>query len=393
MDAITSEEPFVHFGTDPFYPYPLPELGKVTAKRLEALRSDVRQSCPKVPGVYGMIDRNQRLIYVGKSKSLRSRLLSYFLPVNAEDKQGRIVESARQIVWEIQPSEFAALLREQQLIRRWTPRWNVQGIPKRQRPVYLCLGRGPAATFYLSRLPVNDSVCEGPFHGAARMNRVVDVLNKFYRLRDCSSKQTMRFTDQLSLFDQEFRPGCLRYEIGNCLGPCVGGCSKASYQAQVRAATSFLNGETDAPLFDLERSMHQAAGNQQYELAQKLRDEHRALEYLYRKLTLLAESRRRCHFVYATQGPQAQSVWYLILRGEVKGALPAPHSPTTFAEYKPRLKQWQKMLENPLVDNPETHPYTLPLVAAWFRKNPQEFERTFEPLAAGKRYRAMARAS
>ncbi len=398
MDAILQtstrdDEAFVDFGSDPFYPYPLPQLERVHAKRQEQLRLSVRQQCPKVPGVYGMLDRQQRLIYVGKSKALRSRLLSYFLPTNADDKAGRIVESARHIVWETQPSEFAALLREQQLIRRWTPRWNVQGIPKRQRPVYLCLGRGPAATFYLSRLPVFDAIaCEGPFHGASRMGRAVEVLNKFYQLRDCSSKQKMRFADQLQLFDNDERPGCLRYEIGTCLGPCVGGCSREKYQRQVNAAAAFLSGAGDEPVVAMQTAMAAAALRQQYELAQCMRDDLRALEYLHRKLTLLAESRKRCHFVYATTAGQ-RSVWYLIVHGEVSDAVAAPSCPRSFADTKPKLREWQKRLEQaaPQLDAPFT--YTLPLVAAWFRKNPQEYERTFSPSLAGRCYRALARAT
>src|SRR5690606_25603617 len=113
-----------------------------------ALRADVRRYVPRVPGVYGMLDTLGRLIYVGKSKCLRNRLLSYFLPNNEEDKAGRIVQSTCAIVWEYQPSDFAALLREQNLIRVFQPRYNVQGIPRRQQPIYVCLGHAPAEQFY-----------------------------------------------------------------------------------------------------------------------------------------------------------------------------------------------------------------------------------------------------
>ncbi len=140
MDAIWQDEPTIGFGADPLNPYGARPIDAVGATSIDQLRQRIVQSCPRVPGVYGMLDRKGELIYVGKSKSLRSRLLSYFAASNAQEKGGRIVESARAIQWETQPSEFTSLVREQQLIRRFSPRWNVQGVPKRQRPVYLCLG-------------------------------------------------------------------------------------------------------------------------------------------------------------------------------------------------------------------------------------------------------------
>ncbi len=113
MEAVLSEDVFVDFGEDTLYPYASPGLQSVDADSTAQLRAQVRQQLPREPGVYGMLDVIGRLIYVGKSKSLRNRVLSYFLPNNEEDKAGRIVQSTRTIVWETQPSEFAALVREQ----------------------------------------------------------------------------------------------------------------------------------------------------------------------------------------------------------------------------------------------------------------------------------------
>ena len=147
-----------------------------------------------------------------------------------------MIESARAIQWETQPSEFAALIREQQLIRRFSPRWNVQGVPKRQRPIYLCLGRTPAYFFLSATPPSNCIGVAGPFYGAARMRLAVESLNKVFRLRDCGEKQVFRFAEQLQLFDMEYRPGCLRCEIGTCLGPCAAECTRGQYETQVNAA-------------------------------------------------------------------------------------------------------------------------------------------------------------
>jgi len=103
-------------------------------------RKLIRQHCPEGPGVYGMIDPEGRLIYVGKSKSLRARLVSYFTGGSEDCKARRIVACSQRIVWEPAPHEFTALLRELELIRRFCPRFNVRGRPGRGRRAYVGLG-------------------------------------------------------------------------------------------------------------------------------------------------------------------------------------------------------------------------------------------------------------
>ncbi|QDV69146.1 UvrABC system protein C [Rosistilla carotiformis] len=401
MDLQQYGERFEGFG-----PNPLDPLGPRPTQRIDAssppeLRTLVRQRFPKAPGIYGMLDRRGQLIYVGKSKRLRTRLLSYFSPRNAEEKAGRIIQASQTILWETQPSEFAALLREQQLIRRWTPRWNVQEIPKRQRPVYLCLGGVPAPYFFIDRMPPADVVAsEGPFMGAGKMQRAVDALNNFFRLRDCSSKQELYFADQLQLFDLQQRPGCLRYEIGRCSGPCVGQCTRRQYDQQVAEAESFLDGFHAGPLEAIRETIQRAAEMRQYELAGRMSRDLVALEFLHRKLMFLAAARRKFTFVYAVAGHAPQDtaaepqrgVWYLIRQGEVCESIVAPRCPEEFQRARPRVAHWKRVLADP-----ENHrsasafPFTLSLVANWLRKQPQELESTFHPSEAGRRYRDLAR--
>ncbi|MCG8649994.1 MAG: GIY-YIG nuclease family protein, partial [Pirellulales bacterium] len=268
MDALWREQPVFGFGVDPLNPHPARPIEAVGERSIDQLRRRIVQSCPRVPGVYGMLDRKGQLIYVGKSKSLRSRLLSYFAASNAAEKGARIIENTRAIQWETQPSEFASLVREQQLIRQFAPRWNVQGVPQRQRPVYLCLGRGPAASFFLAPTPPPHCIAvEGPFHGAGRMRQAVEALNKVFKLRDCSQQQVIRFAEQLPLFELEYRPGCLRLEVGTCTGPCAAACTRQAYDRQVNAAHSFLDGFNDEPLSVVRDQMDKAVDDRQYELA------------------------------------------------------------------------------------------------------------------------------
>jgi excinuclease ABC subunit C len=380
MEAKLPEPTVFGFGIDPLNPYPPRDVDAVGGRSCDDLRRRVRQSCPRVPGVYGMLDRRGQLIYIGKSKSLRSRLLSYFADSNSAEKGGRIIENTRVIQWETQPSEFAALVREQQLIREFTPRWNVQGVPKRQRPVYLCLGRDPAPYFYLAATPPGDCVAvEGPFHGAGRMRWAVDSLNKVFKLRDCSQKQRFHFADQIPLFDLEHRPGCLRLEIGTCVGPCAGACTRRQYRDQVNAAESFLDGFNDEPLVSVRDRMQQAMDDRQYELAGRAHRTLKSLEYVHRKLTLLARARRRYTFVYAVSGYDGCGIWYLIHSGEIAGVAAAPRNAQQQAELEPLIHNWQSIIRNRLDRGHGAYPHTLSLVASWFKKHRGELDRTFTP--------------
>src|SRR5262249_23946259 len=141
------------------------------------------------------------LIYVGKAKSLRARLLCYFRPQSRDPKAGRIIADTRLIAWEPAPTEFSALLRELELIRRWQPRFNVQGQPRRRRRVLVCLGRGPAPYAFLGPHATKSVLAAfGPVPAGPRAREAVRRVNDWFRLRDCPQAQEMRFSDQQELF-------------------------------------------------------------------------------------------------------------------------------------------------------------------------------------------------
>lgn len=388
MDAVLEDAPFVDFGNDPLFPFPRVGLRRVDGDDTEDLRGEVRRFVPKVSGVYGMIDALGRLIYVGKSKCLRNRLMSYFLPNNEEDKAGRIINSTSSIVWETQPSEFAALLREQFLIRSFQPRFNVQGLPKRQQPVFICLGRSPAEQLYTTRKHDPKAIFAlGPLFGASRAGRAVEVLNRMFRLRDCSSSQPCSFTDQLQLFDIELRPGCIRLEIETCLGPCISACSRNEYLVEVQRAKSFLAGEDASTVSQLEQTMQRAASNLHFEQAARLREDIKAVSWLFRRATDIATARDHYTFVYPVQAETRarqprdeaeQDIWYLIRRGVIEGAMPAPRNVIEKRATREKLRRWLDS-DNTVGEQFAPRPETLALVASWFRNHRGELKSTFVP--------------
>ena len=299
------------------------ELTAIRGRRAGVLRERIRELAPRLPGVYGMLDATGELIYVGKARSLRSRLMSYFRK-SRDEKASKIVAETRRIVWERSPTEFGALLRELELIRRWQPRWNVQGKPKRMRRVYLCVGRAPAAYLFVAPKPTTRvQACFGPVAGMRRAREAVRRLNDWYRLRDCPQSQEMVFADQLELFPMLRAPGCIRHDIGNCVAPCAAACTRAEYAFHVAGVVDFLEGRDRTPLEQLERQMNEASVALEFERAAILCDRLKTLTWLRDHLERLREASRES-FVYAVEGADGPALWYLIRAGVVRAVILAP---------------------------------------------------------------------
>jgi excinuclease ABC subunit C len=389
MDA-NWQDTFVDFGDDPLMPYGLSELAKISGQRAEELKSLVSQYAPKMPGVYGMLDATGKLIYVGKSKLLRNRLLSYFMPNNSDEKAGRIVQNAETIVWEKQPSDFAALLREQMLIRRFQPRMNVVGMPKRQQQAFVCLGNGPAEQFYLSRHFEPDArSCQGPFFGVGNLNRAVEILNRLYLLRDCSPKTPMLFTNQLQLFDLEMRAGCVRQEIGTCLAPCLRTCSRQQYSEQVEKGISFLTAQSTDVIRQVEQHMIKASAGQHFEHAARMREDVRILRWLANRLAGLKRARENYSFLYEIQGLDGRDIWYLIRKGGVEAAMARPKNATQWRSLRTQLAKWHCSAGS-VGAGYLRHEETIGLVTSWFQKQRDELLKTHVVTSVPKNWSEIA---
>ena len=336
-------------------------------KRSEAkLREAVREHAPRRPGIYVMLDAKERIIYVGKAKALRTRLLSYFRKGH-DPKCGRILSQTRTLLWEEARDEFAALLRELELIRRFRPKFNVIGQPGSRRYAYLCLGKSPAPYAYLTANPTGKEVaCYGPLVGRGQIDDAIRRLNDYFGLRDCSARIPMIFADQLRLFPHENGPKCLRHEIDSCLGPCAGLCSRRQYAGKVRKAKAFLDGRDDAILKDLTLRMTAASEALRFEQATSLRDRLKLLTWLDDRLTFLRGVREGGAVIYPLQGINGETVRYLILQGEVIAVVREETNDATIRELF-RLGQTSEVLTHRTADS-------ILLVNAWFRKHPEAMQ-------------------
>ncbi|MEZ6068019.1 MAG: GIY-YIG nuclease family protein [Planctomycetaceae bacterium] len=332
-------------------------------------RRTIRAECPAEPGVYGMVDNVGQLIYVGFSRQLRNRLLTYFSGGKGGRKERRIGRHTVSLRWEVAGHEFPALLREMELIQRFQPTYNVRGLTRGREPAYLYLTGGDAPRFRLStRVPVDARWRCGPLPGNRWFREAVDRLNIVMRLRDCPNQVRMYFSDQPQLFEAAPTPQCLRAQIGTCLAPCAVGCSRRTYQAQVRKAVALLDGRDSSPLDRLAAEMQTAATRREFEKAARLRDDHEAVSKICEALAQLRTPYRPQHGVYPVQRGDG-TLWYLIGNGLLAGMLLAPTSRTEALSAIEQLEKLSHVSEEPAWSIGRS---SVRLVRSWFRQRPDE---------------------
>jgi excinuclease ABC subunit C len=351
----------------------------VTGTRTSMLRARVQQEGPRRPGVYAMWDAHGEIIYIGKARSLRARLLSYFRK-SRDPKAGHILRATRAIGWETVPDEFGALLRELELIRRWQPRFNVVGLPRGRRLAYVCIGRLPAPGVYLSVRPKGPLVaCYGPIAHSRRARDAVRRINDWYQLRDCPKSQAMHFADEEVLFPLERVAGCMRHELGTCLGPCAGACTQSSYLQRVQQALEFLQ-QGHSPMESmLEARMSTAAGAHDYEYAAALRDQLASICWLRERLERLHHAAQRYTFIYPVRGHNQHDRWYLIRDGRVQRVLRHPRTEEEHAAAQEAVAQVYLRTEAPPAVPLLEELDAAYLVMSWFRRRPAELQRCWRP--------------
>ena len=348
-------------------------------EQLAVMRSLVKKDAADRPGIYRMLSSDGEVIYVGKSKQIRTRLLSYFRCEFPEEKGARILRSAEQIDWEYTPSEFAALLAELRTIKRFRPRFNVAMMRDARHYSFIKLTRGPAQKLMVVRGASGDdsSVYYGPFLGARNVGEALRELNDALMLRDCKSEIKMFFSDQRELFQLTPRtPGCIRHEISKCLGPCVGGCSSDEYDAQVSLARAFLEGTDDRPMVILRQQMEKLSAEMEFERAAIYRDKLERLEQLRGQFDRLRFAVENLSFAYTVPGHEGDDRVYLIRRGIVRAEITKPKSKKQKSEMQKLAESIFSSEEKPAASVPTHEIDELLLLSSWFRRFPKEMKRT-----------------
>ena len=326
------------------------------------------------PGVYRMLDALGRVIYVGKAKRVRTRLLTYFR-AEPPDKAARILESASDITWDYAPSEFAAYLGELRDIRRHRPAFNVR-MNRTHRAVFVKVSSGPAPKIAIGAAPGAEDVRHyGPFTSPGRAALGVRVLNDLLGLRDCALNMPMVYPEQCDLFGPTRRAACMRHELGTCLGPCGGFVTENDYRARVDAAVAFLDARGAAPLDLVVREMGAAGAANEFERAARWRDKFEALEWLFAAGIRARAAVDALTFVYYQPGSHGDDRVYVVRRATVRASAPAPRTPIEQEAFKSLVAEHAGAEPSagpiPVAQLDETM-----LIWSWFRRHPGAFKRT-----------------
>lgn len=340
----------------------------------EELRAAVRAGAANRPGVYRMIGPGDEVLYIGKSIRLRSRLLSY-LRARRGEKAAELIGHTHRIAWEYTPSEFASLLLEMRLIRRWRPPYNVEH--KRDRAFcFMKLTREEAPRLLVVHGAKRDgALYYGPFRGPQRVRALVREVVDLLQLRDCAATTPLRFADQLDLFGREHTPLCMRADVQRCLAPCAARCTRSEYQEQMSQARRFLEGDVDIPLSILRRRMEGAAARLQFEYASELRDRASRLDEARRELLALRRSIEALTFLYPVPGYAGDDRLYVIRRGSIRAELPLPRDDAQWQAVWRRADTIFAVRERGLGGVRGDQAAEALLLARWFRLRPGELEK------------------
>src|SRR5450631_4292893 len=269
---------------------------------------------PDSPGVYRFRDPGGRVIYVGKAKSLRQRLNSYFADIGGlHPRTAQMVTSAGGVEWTVVSTEVEALQLEYNWIKEFDPRFNVRYRDDKSYP-YLAVTVGdevPRSMVYRGAKRKGIRYF-GPYAHAWAIRETLDLLLRVFPMRTCSSGVYRRA-------ERTGRP-CLLGHIGKCAAPCVGWVSLDEHRAIVDEFCDFMAGHPDAYLRRLERDMRDAATEQEYERAARVRDNIAALRRAMEKQTVvLADDTDADVVAFAEDQLEAAVQVFFVRAGRVRG--------------------------------------------------------------------------
>ncbi|WP_421739102.1 excinuclease ABC subunit UvrC [Caulobacter sp.] len=232
-----------------------------------ALIKDEAARLPDAPGVYRMIGDNDEVLYVGKAKSLKKRVIQYAQGRFHTNRIAHMVDATRAMVFVTTRTEADALLLEINLIKSLKPRFNVLLRDDKSFPEIMIRRDHDAPQLRKHRgAHTIKGDYFGPFASAGAVNSTLNTLQKAFLLRSCSD----------SVYDSRDRP-CMLHQIKRCAAPCTGLVSLADYQALVDQAEAFLRGKSRAVMATMAAEMEAAAEDLEFERAARLRDRIRAL--------------------------------------------------------------------------------------------------------------------
>ena len=237
---------------------------------------------PDKPGVYKYFDENGTIIYIGKAKSLKKRVSSYFNKKVFENRKTKIlVSKIHDLNVTVVPSELEALLLENSLIKEFQPKYNINLKDDKSFPL-IKISKERFPKIYAMRNPLKDgSTYYGPYASVKMMNVVLELCKQLYPIRNCN----LNLTDK-NIQAKKFKV-CLEYQIGNCKGACEGLETEEEYMESIRHIKHILRGNLKEVKVHLKDSMERAASNWQYEEAERFRKKLSLLDNYQNRSTVV----------------------------------------------------------------------------------------------------------
>jgi excinuclease ABC subunit C len=223
------------------------------------------RALPHNCGVYLMKDSSGRVIYVGKAKDLRHRVMSYFLG-GRDIKTSFLVSKIATIEYIITGNEYEALVLENNLIKKYNPHYNISLKDGKSYPLIRITNEKFPKVFKTRRIIHDGSEYYGPYPDGKSLTMYLDLIEKMFPLRKCSTPLKKRYTP------------CLYYHIGRCCAPCADLVTEEEYAEHIKRVRSFLQGKDDELIRQVKEEMITASKEQKYELAAEKRDLLKALE-------------------------------------------------------------------------------------------------------------------
>lgn len=327
---------------------------------------------PSAPGVYQFKNSSGKVIYVGKAKSLRSRVRSYF--GNSGQLYGKtriLVNRIADVDVIITSSEVEALILENNLIKKLKPRYNINLKDDKTYP-YLVITKEPFPRIFLTRQIRKDgSTYFGPYTEARQLRSVLELISSIFQVRSC----------RLNLTEENIRRKkftvCLDYHIHKCKGPCVGFQSEAEYNLMISEVIRLLKGKTAELVRSLTLEMHRCAEQLKFEQAAELKTQISGLKkYAERQKVVTNEPVDRDVFAVAREGDDACGVVFKVRDGKMLGSQRLYFSNT---EEEPTAVLLSKFLEKYYLETPDLIPQEIFTQAPL----PQEEQKALETLLSG----------
>lgn len=230
------------------------------------------KSIPKKPGVYQYFNKEGKILYIGKAKNLKKRVSSYFTKKHENGKTNILVKQIADIKTIVVDTEIEALLLENNLIKKYQPKYNIMLKDDKTYP-WICIKNERFPRIYSTRNVVKDgSDYFGPYASVKMMNTVLELIRQLYPLRNCNFNLSRE-----NINDNKFKV-CLEYHIGNCKAPCVGKQTEEDYNEAISNIKAIIKGNINSVTRHLKPLMKEYSEKLEFEKAQQVKEKIETLE-------------------------------------------------------------------------------------------------------------------